>query len=101
MPLLAMHRQLRAERTESQPPRTLLKLFADFPATTFRRPLPFLALPSGRSGRTRKVLKNKHKSASLLRECYHLGLPPGKPGLMRDNPHDGEGHHNPNPNRKR
>ena len=40
-----------------------------------------MALPRGRSGRTRKVLKNKHKSASLLRECYHLGLPPGKPGL--------------------
>ena len=45
------------------------------------KPLKPLALPSGRSGRTRKVLKNKHKSASLLRECYHLGLPPGKPGL--------------------
>jgi hypothetical protein len=31
----------------------------------------------GRGGCTRKVLKNKHKSASLLRECYHSGLPPG------------------------
>ena len=82
-------------------PHTYIGPILDPNAWPISKLLISLALPRGRSGRTRKVLKNKHKSASLLRECYHLGLPPGKPGSMRDNPHDGEGHHNPNPNRKR
>jgi hypothetical protein len=35
-----------------------------------------LALPSGGNGSHSKHLKNKRKSASLLRECYHARLPP-------------------------
>ena len=35
-----------------------------------------LALPSGGRGHYRKLLKNKHKSASLLWDCYHVLLPP-------------------------
>ena len=36
----------------------------------------FLALPSGRTGKQQKSLKNKRKLAWLLRHCYHEVLPP-------------------------
>jgi hypothetical protein len=37
-----------------------------------------MALPRGDEGRPQNVRKNKHKSAELLRHCYHLLLPPSK-----------------------
>ena len=39
----------------------------------FERPV---SLPRGDEGRLQKGRENKDKSAWLLRECYHVGLPP-------------------------
>jgi hypothetical protein len=35
-----------------------------------------MALPSGGRGQSENVLKNKHKSASLRLNCYHVRLRP-------------------------
>ena len=57
-----------------------------------RKSLKSLALPSGRTERLRKTLKNQRKSASLLRGCYHVLLPPATPSnvLRLDRQPDGE-----------
>jgi hypothetical protein len=57
-----------------------------------RKSLKSLALPSGRTERLGKTLKNQRKSASLLRGCYHVLLPPATPSnvLRLDRQPDGE-----------
>ena len=53
---------------------------------------PDTALPSGRTERLGKTLKNQRKSASLLCGCYHVLLPPATPSnvLRLDRQPDGE-----------
>src|SRR5882724_880688 len=63
--------------------------FANAYSTDIRRLLPnepkslrLLALPRGGNVRFKKTLKNNNKSASLLRHCYHLELPPARGELF-------------------
>jgi hypothetical protein len=65
-----------AESTHPTPPVTGHTL--DIKDGRFAKLLKSLALPSGRTDSASRHLKHKHKSASLLRHCYHHLLHPSR-----------------------